>query len=292
MTGTENFQVIPVAEVNATFVDIIKFDLQTDDPDLVERYNEQMQTDLFPDAVILVVTKEELNNITSLKNIIDDVNNVLNWMKRESYDTEIPVICVLNKIDEYFDNQLPSSDTDVKKIEEYTRKALELVNKYLIIPSTKCIPVSTTKNYDINQLRLNINAVSPLNAQIIDKNLDYISQYRQSIANKIIAAFSTASAAVSLLPIADIIIINFFQEWMYRMLACFSVDPNRTPDSFKAVNRIHQGVSIAIRTGSLFIADIFQLTLVGYSIGSGICVFAGAMATTSLGWSCYFYFID
>ncbi|CAF0860532.1 unnamed protein product [Rotaria sp. Silwood1] len=156
-----------------------------------------MQTDVFPDAVILIITPEELSNINSLKNTMDDVNNALKWMKTIFYGTEMPVICVLNKIDEYFNNELPNSEADVKKLEEYTRNALKLVNKYLIIPTVKCIPVSAMKNYGIDQLRLSINATSPLNAQIVDKNLDYISQHRLSIANKIIAAFSTASAAVS-----------------------------------------------------------------------------------------------
>ncbi|CAF1468334.1 unnamed protein product [Rotaria sordida] len=292
MADGEIFQILPVAEVNASFVDIIGFGSQKDDSSLVEKLKEQMQTVLFPDAVIVVITREELINTKSLKNTMDDVNNVLNWMKKECYNTEIPVICVLNKIDEYFNNELPNSDADVKKVEEYTRKTLELVNKYLVIPTAKCIPVSVTKNYGINQLRLSINAVSPLNAQIIDKNLDYISQYRRSIANQIIAAFSTASAAVSFLPIADIIIVTFFQEWMCRMLACFSVDPSRTPDSFKTVNRIHQGTSLAIRTGALFVGSVFQLTLVGYLLDSGICVFAGAMSTAAVGWACYFYFVD
>jgi uncharacterized protein (DUF697 family) len=113
-----------------------------------------------------------------------------------------------------------------------------------------------------------------------------------SIVNKIIAAFSTASAAVSFLPIADIFIVTFLQEWMYRMLACFSVDPSRTADSFKAVHRIQQGASIAIRTGALFVGGVFQLSVVGYLIGSGICVAAAATSTAAIGWACYFYFVD
>ncbi|CAF5015828.1 unnamed protein product, partial [Rotaria sp. Silwood1] len=227
-----------------------------------------MQTDVFPDAVILIITPEELSNINSLKNTMDDVNNALKWMKTIFYGTEMPVICVLNKIDEYFNNELPNSEADVKKLEEYTRNALKLVNKYLVIPTVKCIPVSATKKYGIDQLRLSINATSPLNAQIVDKNLDYISQHRLSIANKIIAAFSTASAAVSYLPIADTIIVTFWQEWMYRMLACFSADSSRTLNSFKAMHCIRQGTSLATRTSALFVGGLFQLTPVGYSIGS------------------------
>jgi uncharacterized protein (DUF697 family) len=250
-----------------------------------------MKTDNCPDAVILIITREQLRDKVCLKHIMDNVNNVLKWVKSQRYGIEIPVICVLNKIDVYFNNNSPTSEVDMEKVNDYTEKALRIVNEHLIIPATQCIPVSATTNYGIDQLRLNINAQSPLNAQIIDKNLDYISQYRLSIANKIIAAFSTASAAVSFLPIVDILVVTFLQEWMYRMLACFSIDPSRTADSFKTVHRVQQGASIAIRTGALLVGGVFQLSVVGYLIGSGICVATAASSTAVIGWTCYFYFV-
>ncbi|CAF3448866.1 unnamed protein product [Rotaria socialis] len=126
--------------------------------------------------------------------------------------TSIPAICVLSKIDEYFQGQAPNCEDDVKQLEEYTERALKSVNKYLIDPAVQCIPISTRYNYGVDQLRLSLNAQSPLHAQIIDKNLDYISRCRLSIANKIIAAFSTASAAASFLPLANIFIVTFLQE--------------------------------------------------------------------------------
>ncbi|CAF4196841.1 unnamed protein product, partial [Rotaria sordida] len=188
--------------------------------------------------------------------------------------------------------ELPTSEADVEKLQQSTEEALKLVNQCLAIQANVCVCVSATKNYGIDQLRLNINAVSPLNAQIIDKNLDYISQYRYSIANKIIAAFSTASAVVSFLPIADIIIITVFQDWMYRMLACFSVDPKRTSNSFKTVHCVQQGASVAIRAGALIIGGVFQLSVVGYLIGSSVCVVTASASTAALGWACYWYFVD
>jgi uncharacterized protein (DUF697 family) len=234
----------------------------------------------------LVVTREQLRNKASLENTIIYINNVLKWVKSQRYNTEVPVLCVLNKIDEYFGNDLPKTEADVEKIKKYTETALRLVNEHLIMPATQCIATSATKNYGIDQLRLNINSQSPLNAQIIDKNLDYISQYRLSIANKIIAAFSTAAAAVSFLPIADIVIVTFLQEWMYKMLACFSIDPSRTPDTFKTVHRLQQGTSFVIRAGALFIGGVFQLSLVGYLVGSSICVATAATSTAAVGWAC------
>jgi GTPase Era involved in 16S rRNA processing/uncharacterized protein (DUF697 family) len=290
--GTTDFQIVSVPEVNAIFVDTTGFGSDTNDNPLVKKFKTQMKTVYYPDAVILVVTREQLRDKVCLKHIMDNVNNVLKWVKRQRCGIEIPVICVLNKIDQYFDNNSPRSEADMEKVKVHTEKALRIVNEYLIIPATQCIPVSATKNYGIDQLRLNINAQSPLNAQIIDKNLDYVSQYRLSIANKIIAAFSIASAAVSFLPIVDIVTVTFLQEWMYRMLACFSVDPSRTADSFKTVHRVQQGASVAIRTGALFVGGVLQLSLVGYFIGSGICVAAAATSTAAIGWTCYFYFVE
>ncbi|CAF1939646.1 unnamed protein product [Rotaria magnacalcarata] len=271
---TDGFKIVHVEDVNATFVDSIGFGAQLDDSVLVTRTQKQMENIERPDAVIIVVTKNNLRTTVSLDSIMKNVNSVL------------------NKIDEYFKGQAPNSEGDVKQLEEYTERALKSVNKYLIDPAVQCIPVSTRCNYGVDQLRLSINAQSPLNAQIIDKNLDFISRSRLSIANKIIAAFSTASAAASFLPLIDIVILTFLQEWMYRMLACFSIDPNRTPNTFKAVHRIQQTASIAIRAGALFIGGALQLSLVGYFIGTSICVVTAATSTAALGWASYFYFVD
>ncbi|CAF0953665.1 unnamed protein product [Rotaria magnacalcarata] len=289
---TDGFKIVHVEDVNATFVDSIGFGAQLDDSVLVTRTQKQMENIERPDAVIIVVTKNNLRTTVSLDSIMKNVNSVLKYQKQKRHGTSIPVICVLSKIDEYFKGQAPNSEGDVKQLEEYTERALKSVNKYLIDPAVQCIPVSTRYNYGVDQLRLSINAQSPLNAQIIDKNLDFISRSRLSIANKIIAAFSTASAAASFLPLIDIVIVTFLQEWMYRMLACFSIDPNRTPNTFKAVHRIQQTASIAIRAGALFIGGALQLSLVGYFIGTSICVVTAATSTAALGWASYFYFVD
>ncbi|CAF3473296.1 unnamed protein product [Rotaria socialis] len=289
---TDTFKVVPVEDVNATFVDSIGFGAQLNDSILVTQTQKQMQNIERPDAVIIVVTKNNLRTVVSLDSIMKNVNSVLKYLKQMRHGTSIPVICVLSKIDEYFQGKVPNCEDDVKQLEEYTERALTLVNKYLIDPAVQCIPVSTRYNYGVDQLRLSINAQSPLNAQIVDKNLDSISRCRVSIANKIIAAFSTASAAASFLPLADIVIVTILQEWMYRMLACFSIDPNRTANAFKAVHRIQQTANLAIRVGALFIGGVLQLSIVGYFIGAGICVATAATSTAALGWASYFYFVD
>jgi uncharacterized protein (DUF697 family) len=257
----------------------------------VKKFEMKMRNVDNPDAIILVVTKDHLRRERDLISTTNDINSILKWLKKQRYNADIPILCVLNKIDEYFDNNLPTPEFRTK-VEEYTTMALTIVNKYLTIPATKCIPVSNIKDYGIDELRRNIDAQSPLNAQIIDKNLDYVTQYRLSIANKIIAAFSTASAAVSFLPIVDIVLITVLQEWMYRLLACFSVDPSRTPDAFKALHCVHQVASLGIRAGALFVGGVFQLSVVGYLIGSSICVATATTSTAALGWESYFYFAD
>ena len=76
------------------------------------------------------------------------------------------------------------------------------------------------------------------------------------------------------------------------MLACFSADPNRTAETYKTVHRTLQGTSLVVRAGALVVGGIFQLSLVGYLIGAGICVAAAASSTAGLGWASYYYFID
>ena len=75
------------------------------------------------------------------------------------------------------------------------------------------------------------------------------------------------------------------------MLACFSIDPTRTPDTFKTVHRAFQGASLGVRAAALFVGGIFQLSLVGYLVGSSICVATAALSTGTLGWASYYYFI-
>jgi GTPase Era involved in 16S rRNA processing/uncharacterized protein (DUF697 family) len=289
--ATVDFQVVSVPGANASFVDGEGFGVDSTNTRLVEKYKVQVQKTP-PDVILLIVVRQQLREESSLKNVTYSINQILEWLKKQRYGVEVPVVCVLNKIDEYFDGRLPNSEGDEKKVDQYMRRALTKVNKYLQTPASHCIAVSAKENYGIDQLRNIVNAQSPLNAQISSKNVDYVSRYRLSIVNKIIATFSTVSAAVSFLPIADIAIVTVLQEWMYRMLACFSVDPSRTPDSFKIVHRTFQGVGLGIRAGALFIGGAFQLSIVGYLVGSAICVAASSSSTATLGWLCYRYFTE
>ncbi|CAF1664981.1 unnamed protein product [Adineta ricciae] len=290
--GTKDFQEVSVPKVNAVFIDTVGFGANSEgDSDLVKKIETQMKAVQHPDAIILVVTRDHLRREKDLIGITNDINNILKWLKKQRYDVNIPIICVLNKIDEYFDGKVPTLEQS-SEIENCIKEALTKVNKYLTTSATRCIAVSKNEDFGIDELRRNIDGQSPLNAQIIDTNLNYVARYRFSIANKIIIAFSTASAAVSFLPIVDIALTTLLQEWMYRMLACFSIDSSRTPDSFKAVHCVHQVASLAIRTGALFVGGVFQLTTVGYLIGSSLCVATAATSTTVLGWAAYSYFTN
>ena len=247
---------------------------------------------LDPDSILLVVTQDHLRNIRSLKTTIDYINVIVKDMESIPHNTSVPIICVLNKIYQYFPNQSYDCEDYRKNIEKSLQNTQEIVNKFLKIKVTMCIATSALENYDIDMPRFNINSQSSLNAQIIDNNWDYVQKYRWIIANKIIAAFSTTSAAVSFLSFVDIIIVTLLQEWLYKMLACFSVDQNRTPETFKTVHRTLQASSVAIRMGSLFVGSVFQLSLVGYLIGSSICVATAVTSTAALGWACNYYFVN
>jgi uncharacterized protein (DUF697 family) len=165
-------------------------------------------------------------------------------------------------------------------------------SRHLIVKVTKAVAVSSIQNYGIHELILNMNAQSPLNAQVMDKNLEYVEQCRLAMANKIIAAFSTTSAAVSFLPIADLILVTILQEWMYRMLACFSINPQRTADTFQTVHRAGSIANLAVRAVALVIGGVLQLSVVGYLMGAGICVTTASSTTAILGWACYKYFVE
>lgn len=290
--GTCAFQIISAPEVNTIFIDTVGFGSNSTDSKLVKRYRTELKMDELPDSILLVVTQEQLRNIVSLKTTIDYINKVVKSVENHRHNTSLPILCVLNKIDQYFADGLSDSEDCKKKIEKHLEKALEIVNRYLKTKATQCIGTSALKNYGIDVLRLNINARSPLNAQIIDKSMDYMQKHRWIIVNKIIASFATASAAVSFLPFVDFIIVTIFQEWMYKMLACFSVYPNRTPETFKRLHGAFQVSSLVVRAVGLFAGGIFQLSLVGYFIGSGICVAAAATSTAALGWACYYYFVE
>jgi uncharacterized protein (DUF697 family) len=164
-------------------------------------------------------------------------------------------------------------------------------SRHLIVKVTKAVAVSSIQNYGIHELILNMNAQSPLNAQVMDKNLEYVEQCRLAMANKVIAAFST-SAAVSFLPIADLILVTILQEWLYRMLACFSINTQRTADTFQTVHRVGSIANLAVRAVALVIGGVLQLSVVGYLMGAGICVTAASSTTAILGWACYKYFVE
>lgn len=292
MAGTRNFELIHAPGVNTIFVDTVGFGSDLNDSTLVRRFQMELHTDNHPDSMLIVVTQEQLRNVASLKTTTDYVNRVVKHLESIRHSTSVPIICVLNKIDQYFPDGLSNSEDCTKKIEEDMQEALTTVNKYLKTKATQCVATSAIKDYGIDELRSSINAQSPLNAQIIGNDLDYVKKHRWVIANKIIATFSAASAAASFLPIADIVIVTILQEWMYKMLACFSIDQNRTPDTFKSVHRALQSTSLIIRTGAFILGGIFQLSLIGYLIGSGVCVVAAASSTASVGWACYKYFTD
>ena len=200
--GTHDFEIISAPEVNTVFVDTIGFGSKSGDSVLIRRFETELKIDGLPDSILLVVTQEQLRNIASLKTTIGYINRVVKYVESIRHNTSVPIICVLNKIDQYFSDGLSDSEDCRKKIGQHMQKALEIVNRFLETKATQCIVTSPHKNYGIDGLRSSINAQSPLNAQIIDKDLEYMKKHRWIIANKIIAAFSSTSAAVSFLPIA------------------------------------------------------------------------------------------
>ena len=288
--GTEAFKIISVEKVNTVFVDTIGFGSDLDDFDLMTKFEQQQKVNGFLDSILLVVTQEQLRNRALLKSTIDYINKVVKRVENVRHITSVPIICVLNKIDLFFPDELSDSEECREKIAKLMQHAVTIVNQFLKTKAILCVATSTTKNYGIEELRRSINAQSPLYAQVIDNNLDYMSKQRWIIANKIIAGFSTASAVVSFLPLADIVIVTILQEWMYRMLASLSIDPTRTPDTFKTVHRAIQCASLGVRAAALFVGGIFQLSVVGYLVGSSICVATAASSTAALGWASYYYF--
>ena len=289
--GTVKFEIIPAPEVNTLFVDTVGFGSKLDDSALIKKFKTELRSDGLPDSILLVVTQEQLRNRESLRTTINYVNKVVKRVKSERHNISVPIICVLNKIDQYFPKGLSDSEDCRKEIGERVKSTLEIVNQFLETKATQCIVTSPHKDFGIDQLRSSINAQSPLNAQIADKDLDYMRKHRWRIANKIIGAFSAVSAAASFLPVVDIPVVTIVQEWMYKMLACFSIDSSRTPDTYKTVHRALQTSSLVIRVGALAVGGVFQLSIIGYLVGTSICVAAAASSTAALGWACYYYFV-
>jgi GTPase Era involved in 16S rRNA processing/uncharacterized protein (DUF697 family) len=291
--GTEIFQVVKAPEVNTTFIDTVGFGAQaTGDRKLLKTMQQFSKQGHQPDAIILIVTKDSLRKEEHLVSTIKGLNKYLIWLKNRRFKSEVPVLCVLGKIDEYFKGQLPLTPAHDETVKAHTKRVLERVNATLVYPATCCIPISAEHDYGIETLRNSINAHSPFNAQIIDRNLDYFTRARKSIGNKIIAAFSTAAAAVSLLPFVDVVMLTVLQDWMYCMLACFSIDSRRTPETFKTLNHSVQSAGLGIRTTAFVVGRVAKLSVIGYAVGSAICVASASSSIAVLGWACYHYFIE
>ena len=243
--------------MNTIFVDTIGFGSSLNYSNLVKCFKTELQMDDRSDSILLVVTQEQLRNVASLKNTIDYINKVVKRVENSRHNTQVPIICVLNKIDQYFPDGLSDSEECTNEIKEHMQEAIEIVNEFLKTKATQCIVTSTNKSYDIEELRTSINAQSPLNAQIIQNDFDYMKKHRWVLGNKIKGSFSTASATTSFLPIADIVIVTILQEWMYQMLACFSTDPNRTPDTFKERYGTAQSKTFFLRAAASAVGAVF-----------------------------------
>ena len=97
---------------------------------------------------------------------------------------------------------------------------------------------------------------------------------------------------VSFLPSVDIVIVAFLQESMYSMLACFSVDPSPSLNSFKTVHQAQQEVDLGVRGATLLVGGLLPLSVNFYLVGSSFSLSVAATATALLGWTCYRYFTD
>jgi GTPase Era involved in 16S rRNA processing len=289
--GTENFSRIHVEEVNTTFIDTVGFGSDDEDAAVCNEIKSRfMESKELPDVILFIVTRENLRDQNALKWITSRLNNILKWLMKQQYQIEIPIVCVLNKIDDYFEGRAPQEQGDLERVEEHLTSALSKVNQHLCIEIKQRVAVSTRFNYHVDHLKTIMNVNSPLNAQIIENNHQYFLKYRQSMANTIITAFSTASAAISVVPLIDLLIITVMHGWMFKMLACFSVDSRRTPEMFERVNWTQNMLHSIARTALLLVGDAFELTGALFLIGAGISVTAASLTTAKLGWTCYEYF--
>lgn len=237
---------------------------------------------------MLVVTRQNLRDQATLKRITDILKKILQWLNKEAHQIRVLVLCVLSKIDEYFDGQR-LCDVDIEEVNKRLTNALIEINKHLHYRVEQRVAVSARQKYHIDHLFSILNVNSPLNAQIILNQRQYFANHRQTMATKIITAFAAANAAISLLPAIDILIIRIMDEWMFKILACFSVDPSRTADMFiRLKSAQHITVSI-LRTGLLLLGDAMELTGIAFLAGAGISATTASLTTAKLGWDCYSY---
>jgi len=89
--------------------------------------------------------------IDYVERITTHSNNIIQRLTKPKHKIEIPIVCVLNKIDEYFNGQVPQQE-DLEEFKKYLMNALEKVNENLCIKVKQCIAVSIWRKYNVDDL--------------------------------------------------------------------------------------------------------------------------------------------
>jgi len=153
--------------------------------------------------------------------------------------------------------------------------------------------------YDIvvaknNGYKYNLEIVSDF---IREKYQSYMENHLicrlQEVGTQVVIACTSIITAISVLPFVDIPIGIIITNFMIDMIACISINPNKTAKTYKrGVTGIGVLVANIARFTALGVSVLLEATLVGAIVGTPLSMLANGLATGIIGGTCITYFLE
>ncbi len=189
--------------------------------------------DKCPDAIIFLIKASEVDS--RLQEDLNQLKEILKFCKIE-YSYDIPVLCVVNKVDELMPIEVPLEDAEKQENITIALKHLESQFNLLNISTIKFLPICTYMRFDQNGVvltdrRWQVNILVDYLFEILPKEAQFefarISQQKEVLAKMAriigtVACTTTAAVASVPLPIADLPVIAGIQIAMITAIASLS----------------------------------------------------------------------
>jgi len=115
----------------------------------------------------------------------------------------------------------------------------------------------------------------------------------QEVGTQVVIACTSIITAISVLPFVDIPIGIIITNFMIDMIACISINPNKTAKTYKrGVTGIGVLVANIARFTALGVSVLLEATLVGAIVGTPLSMLANGLATGIIGGTCITYFLE